>query len=200
MGFAALTTAAALLSFGGDATTITASMKRGLLRFMGQQGMATSADTERAVDALVWIAPGLAAIGALMNLTINLWLAGRITATSGRLHRPWPDLKGTAMPPMTLVVLCVAIALCFTSGLVAMSAQIASAALLMAYALTGFAVLHTVTLALKARALWLTCTYIITVMFVWPVLILMVMVGLADAVFGLRERFLRMRPPPLPAP
>jgi hypothetical protein len=68
----------------------------------------------------------------------------------------------------------------------------------MAYAITGFAVLHTLTLALKSRAFWLSCTYAIVVVFGWPVLA-MVALGLADAVFGFRERFLRGRPPPLPA-
>ena len=79
-----------------------------------------------------------------------------------------------------------------------MFAQIAAAALMMAYALTGFAVLHTLTLALKSRAFWLCCTYAIVVLFGWPVLA-MVALGLADAVFGFRQRFLRGRPPPLPA-
>jgi len=144
------------------------------------------------------IAPSAAAVVAMMTLTINLWLAARITATSGRLQRPRPDLKGTTLPPMTLVALCVAIAFGFTGGLLAMSAQIAAAALLMAYALTGFAVLHTLTLALRSRALWLSCTYAVVVVFGWPVLA-MVVLGLLDAVFGLRERYLRTRPPPLPA-
>jgi hypothetical protein len=35
------------------------------------------------------------------------------------------------------------------------------------------------------------------VMFVWPVLA-MVALGLADAVFGIRRRYLQRRPPPLP--
>ncbi len=61
---------------------------------------------------------------------------------------------------------------------------------MMAYALTGFAVLHTLTLALKSRAFWLGSTYAIVVMFVWPV-IAMVALGLADSVFGFRERYLR---------
>ena len=59
-------------------------------------------------------------IAAIMTLTLNLWLAARITATSGRLHRPWPELRNTALPPMTLAALCIAIALCFTGGLLAM--------------------------------------------------------------------------------
>ena len=45
---------------------------------------------------------------------------------------------------------------------------------MMAYALTGFAALHTLTLALKSRALWLGITYTIVVLFVWPVVAMVV--------------------------
>ncbi len=79
-----------------------------------------------------------------------------------------------------------------------MPSQIVAAALLAGYALTGFAVLHTLTLALRSRAVWLGCTYAIVVVFVWPVLA-MVVLGLADALFGFRDRFTHTRPPPLPA-
>ena len=99
---------------------------------------------------------------------------------------------------MTLAALCVAVAFCFAGGMPAMLAQIVTTALMMAYALTGFAVLHTLTLTLKSRAFWLGCTYAIVVMFVWPCS-LMAIVGLADAVFGFRRRYLQRRPPPLPA-
>ncbi|MDA9457400.1 membrane protein, partial [Bradyrhizobium sp. CCBAU 21359] len=82
----------------------------------------------------------------------------------------------------------------------AIAAQITAAALMMGYALTGFAVLHTLTLTLKSRTFWLGSTYAVVVVFGWPV-IAMVILGLADAVFGFRERFLRSRqPPPLPTP
>jgi hypothetical protein len=196
-GFAALTTMAALLTLGTDAAAITGAMRRGLLRIMGPRDIASTDETEQWVDALVTIAPAAAAIVAMMTLTLNLWLAARIAATSGRLHRPWPDLKSADLPPMTLAALCVAIAFCFTGGLLAILAQIVTAALMMAYALTGFAVLHTLTLALKSRALWLSGTYAIVVVFGWPVLAIVVL-GLADAVFGIRQRYLQSRPPPLP--
>jgi hypothetical protein len=100
---------------------------------------------------------------------------------------------------MTLAVLCVAVALCFTGGLLAIFAKIITSALMMAYAFTGFAVLHTLTLALKSRAFWLGSAYTVVVLFGWPVLVV-VTLGLADAVFGLRARYQRSRPPPLPAP
>jgi hypothetical protein len=197
-GFVALTTMAALLTLGTDAEAITGALRRFLLRMLDLRDAAPSAETERWIDALVKIAPSAAALVAMTTLTLNLFLSAKITATSGRLHRPWPDLKSTALPPMTLAALCVAIAFCFTGGLIAILAQIVTAALMMAYALVGFAVLHTLTLALKSRALWLGCIYAIVAVFGWPALA-MVALGLAEAVFGLRHRYLQRRPPPLPA-
>ena len=195
-GFAALTTIAAMLTLGTDAETITGTLRRGLSRILGPRD--ASGDTERWVAALALIAPPAAAIVAMLTLMLNLWLAGKIAATSGRLHRPWPDLKSAELPPMTLVALSVALAFCFIGGLVALFAQIVTTALMIAYAFAGFAVLHTLTLALKSRAFWLSCTYAIVVVFGWPVLA-MIALGLADAVFGIRQRYPRGRPPPLPA-
>ena len=199
-GFATLTTLAALLTLGTDADSITASLRRGLMRILRSSDPTPSGETDQFIDALVRLAPAAATIVSMMTLTLNLWLSAKVTATSGRLRRPWPELMTAELPGTTLVVLCVAIALCFTSGLVAIVAQIATAALMMAYALTGFAVLHTVTLALKSRAFWLGSAYAVVVVFGWPV-IAMIVLGLADAVFGVRQRFWRSRlPPPLPIP
>ncbi|QHO76371.1 hypothetical protein ACH79_30915 [Bradyrhizobium sp. CCBAU 051011] len=197
-GFAALTTIAAMLTLGGDAEAINGVLRRGLMRILTPRGTTPSADIERWVTALAIIAPAAATVVATMTLTLNLWLAGKVTATSGRLQRPWPDLRSAELPPMTLVALSVALAFCFIGGLAAMFAQIATTALMMAYGLTGFAVLHTLTLALKSRGFWLCCAYAIVIVFGWPVLA-MIALGLADAVFGLRQRYLRGKPPPLPA-
>ncbi|MGA7998361.1 MAG: DUF2232 domain-containing protein [Bradyrhizobium sp.] len=196
----ALTTMAALLTLGTDAATITDTLRRGLLRILDltDAAPAPTAETEQWIAALVMIAPAAAAAVEMTTVTLSLWLAAKITATSGRLHRPWPDLKAVELPPMTLAALCVAVAFSFAGGMPALLAQIVTTALMMAYALTGFAVLHTLTLTLKSRAFLLGCTYAIVVMFVWPVL-LMAIVGLADAVFGFRRRYLQRRPPPLPA-
>ena len=196
-GFAALTTMSVLLTLGHDAATVTSVIRHGLSLVWGRDE-AINEETQRGIDMLATIAPAAAAIVAMMTLTLNLWLAAKITATSGRLHRPWPDLNNTALPPMTLAALSVAIAFCFIGGLSAMLAQIIGSALTMAYALAGFAVLHTLTLALRHRALWLSCTYTVVAVFGWPVLAIAVL-GLADAVFGLRQRYLQSRPPPLPA-
>jgi hypothetical protein len=197
-GFAVLITMAALLTLGTDATTITNTLKRGLLQMLGPRKVESSDDFERVIDALIAIAPAAAAMLTMTTLTLSLWLAAKITATSSRLNRPWPDLKSVALPPMTLAALSVAIAFSFAGGMLAILAKVVAVALMMSYALIGFAALHTLTLALNNRALWLSITYAIVVMFIWPVVALMFL-GLADAIFGLRQRYLRGKPPPLPA-
>ena len=197
-GFATLTTIAALLTLGTDAEAIIGTLRRGLMRMLRATDPQSSGEAGQFVDALVRIAPAGATVIAMMTLTLNLWLSAKITATSGRLRRPWPDMKTAELPPMTLVALCIALAFCFTGGLLGIAAQITATALMMGYALTGFAVLHTLTLALKSRTFWLGSTYAVVVVFGWPV-IAMVILGMADAMFGFRERFLRSRqPPPLP--
>ena len=197
--FASLSTMAALLTLGTDAASITDALHQFMLRILEQQASPVGADTDRFIDGLVMVAPAAAAGVAMLTLTLTLWLAGKITVTSGRLSRPWPDLKNVALPPMALAALCAAIAFCFSAGLAAIGARIITSAMLLAYALVGFAVLHTLSLALKNRAFWLGSAYAIALIFVWPALAL-VALGLADALFGFRQRFLRGRPPPLPVP
>lgn len=197
--FAAVTTAAALLTLGTDSASILSALRRGLLRMIAGRSAATLArETEQWVDALVTMAPAAASIVATMTLAINLWLAAKITQTSGRLHRPWPDLRSATLPPMTLVALLVAIAFSFSGGLLAIVAQIAAATLMIAYALSGFAVLHTLTLSMKSRAVWLSCAYAVVMVFGWPV-VAMIGLGIADGLFGIRHRYLQRRPPALPA-
>lgn len=196
--FAVITTTGALLTLGTDAETITAALRRGLLKVFSAAGEQPGAESDRLVDSLVMLAPIAATVIAMVTLTLNLWLAGKVTLTSGRLNRPWPELRSTALPPMTLVALLVAIALSFVGGTVAMLAQIVTTAMVIAYALVGFAVLHTLTLSLSSRGFWLACAYTVVGVFGWPIAA-MVALGVADALFGLRQRYLRSRPPPLPA-
>jgi hypothetical protein len=198
-GFAALTTCAALLTLGTDATVIADTLRRGLMRIFTAANEPSPPELGQWIDAMVNLAPVAAAAVAMPTLTLNLWLASKIAATSGRLRRPWPDLRTATLPSMTLAALCVAMAFSFSGGLIALLAKVITSALMLAYAFTGFAVLHTLTLAVKSRALWLGLNYLVVVVFIWPVLA-MVLLGIADAVFGLRQRFLRTRPPPLPAP
>jgi hypothetical protein len=197
-GLAAITTVVGLLTFSSDAAIIAAALRRLFLQFAELRGPASAGEIEQHADVLVAIVPAMVAILIMLRLTLNLWLATKIAATSGRLHRARPDLKSATLPPMTLVALSVAIAFCFVGGMFAMLAQIVAGALMMAYALIGFGVLHTVTSGSKNRGLWLSCTYGAVLLSGGWLIVVMLALGLADAVFGFRERYLRGRPPPIP--
>lgn len=196
--FAVITTTATLLTLGSDSDTITGALRRGLLKVLSTGDGQGGGEIERLVEMLAILAPLAATILSMVTLTLNLWLAGKITQTSGRLNRPWPELRSTALPSMTLVALLVAAALSFVGGMLALLAQIVTTALVIGYALVGFAVLHTLTLSLNSRGFWLGGIYAVVVMFGWPIVAIFAL-GIADAVFGLRQRYLQTRPPPLPA-
>jgi hypothetical protein len=192
--FATIITATTMLTMGTDAAAIQSTIRKGWVELLEATGLTLNDST---LDTLVVMAPMGAEMAAVAMLTLNLWLAAKIAATSGRLHRPWPDLKSIALPTVTIATLFAAVICCFSGGLLAILAQVLTAGLSIAYAMTGFAVLHTLTLAMKSRALWLGCAYAIVAGFAW-VLLAVALLGVADAVFGLRQRYLRSRPPPLP--
>ena len=192
--FATIITVTTLLTMGTDAAAIQSTIRKGWVELLETTGLALNDST---LDTLVVMAPMGAEMAAVAMLTLNLWLAAKIAATSGRLHRPWPDLKSIALPTVTIAALFAAVVCCFSGGLLAILAQVLTAGLSIAYAMTGFAVLHTLTLAMKSRALWLGCAYAIVAGFAWA-LLAVALLGVADAVFGLRQRYLRGRPPPLP--
>ena len=197
--FASLTTITALLSLGTDAAGITGTLKRALTRVLGSQdaGGLDAADIDKVTALLAAVAPAAATIVTVVTLVLNLWLAGKITQTSGRLPRPWPILSTIALPPMALAALSLAIALCFTGGMVALFSQVVTAALVMGYAFTGFAVLHTLTQTTTLRGLWLGSTYTAVMVFGWPLLVV-ALIGIADTIFGFRRRRAqRLKPPTL---
>ncbi len=197
--FASLTTIGAMLTLGTDSAAINDALRRALSRIVSLS--VPDADSEsaaRAIDALVAIAPGAATLIAMLTLTLSLWLAAKITSTSQLLKRPWPDLRATKLPPLTLVALAAAIALCFTGGLIAILSQIVCAALLMAYGFVGFAVVHVVSQTFPGRTFMLGVLYATTLFIGWP-LIGSIGLGLADAALGLRDRYWQKHgamPPP----
>jgi hypothetical protein len=157
------------------------------------------ADATPLIAALVLALP--AALAALMTVTnlANLWIAGRIARASGRLKRPWPHIPAMTFPGATSIALAAALALSFASGLVSLIASIFAATLLLAYAILGFAVLHGITTGLASRGLILGSIWALVLILGWP-LVVVAVIGLADAPLGLRARAAQRRGPTLPNP
>ena len=80
-------------------------------------------------------------------------------------------------------------------GLLGMVCGVFAASLATAYAVLGCAVLHAVTRGMNVRGLVLSVVYVAIVL-IWPVLVLIALLGLADSVIDIRGWFARKRGPP----
>lgn len=151
------------------------------------------------LDVMVTVVPLLAAVLTTVTHLFNLWLAGRVVSVSGRLRRPWPDLPMLTLPKQTPLFLAGAIALTFLPGVLGTVAMVFAAALLMAFAILGLAVLHAITRGVGSRYFMLAGIYGALFVFTWPVIPL-ALFGLAEAAFNIRDRFPNARhgPPATP--
>jgi hypothetical protein len=169
--------------------------------FEGLTGEARAQSIAELARLLAVLAPPVSAAMGVGMAVLLVWGAAKITAASNRLPRPWPALPDTEMPRTTLAVLGIAAVLSVLfDGFAGLGARSAAAALTMAYCLQGLAVIHVLTRGMSGRTGMLAGVYIIFIVLPgWPVL-LYALVGLADAVFGLRARKRAGGPPLRPSP
>jgi hypothetical protein len=208
--FGAAVTAGALMTFWGDETAVRQSLRSALDLVLraGPDGptlprispQATDAENaDLLVDIMVQILPPAAAVTAALIQTANLWLAGLVVKLSGRLHRPWPDLTALALPPLAAMLYGGSLAAAFLPDLPGLVARLFAATLTTAFAMVGFAVLHAVTRGMQGRIAILGAAYAGTFFLaLWPVL-LMTVLGVAETLLGLRERFSKRGPPAAPS-
>jgi hypothetical protein len=197
---------AAIPHFGLDLASFQAALKKAFESALSVQTDATAdaqdpmdqTDLASAIDVWVFLAPSVAAAVSTAMLLLNLWLSGWTVKVSGRLRRPWPNIPAMTFPAFAPALIGVAVTCSFLPDLPGLISRVLVATLLVAYALLGFAVLHTITRDLRGRTLLLAGTYAAVFVFGVPVL-LMSLLGLADTAFGLRARFgLNRGPPPAP--
>lgn len=181
-----------LLSVAGDHETYQAAVASAFEAFVqvqkdaGGPGM-SAADAADMAGLVGTILPALAAVLSMVTQLICLYLAGRAAMISGRLARPWPDLTSLRLPPVASLLLAVLVAGSVAPGMIGLAASAAGSALVMAFALAGFATLHGLTRGRTARPLILTGAWVATLALGWPVLVAAVF-GLVDTMFDLRTR------------
>jgi hypothetical protein len=155
-----------------------------------------ASDVVPMVDMMTQALPPFMAVFAALVHTANLWLAGVAVRLTGRLRRPWPDLTALSFPPYTAVAYGACLAAALLPGLTGLAARLVAAVLTMAFAMVGFAVLHTATRGMRGRAflLWGFYGCVVFLVFV-PVVLAAAIAGVAETLFGLRQRLARHGPP-----
>jgi len=198
----ALVVGMTLMSFGADLaglrTAFHAMLDSSLEDAVGVQ-LENPEDAARFIDMMVMFVPGAVAASLTLATVFDLWLAGRIVKTSGRLQRPWPRLPDMRFPVFAPAVLGAAVAGSFLPGLIGISSSALAASLMVAHVLLGLAVIHAATVGLNGRGFILGSVYASVLIFGWPIrwpLLLIGLLGVTDAMFDLRGLLARRRGPP----
>ena len=124
---------------------ISALTRKALAGRLCARPTSASCATQALIDMLVVAVPPAAAVFSTITNVVQS-LARRAHRENLRpAARPWPDLSALAFPAPAPALLAAAIAGSFLPGLVGISSGVFAASLLMAYAILGFAVLHTIT-------------------------------------------------------
>ncbi len=136
---------------------------------------------------IVLAMPALIAAWSVFTLSLNLWLAGRIARISG-LEAPRKDDLPFALrlPRDALLVLFASIAACALGETPRFIASPLTAALLMAYALHGLAVVHGFLRANPLRSALLFGIYALIFMTAWPLLLAMA-IGIFDSLIPVKR-------------
>jgi hypothetical protein len=203
-GLAATITLIGVLALGqGDEAAYRAALQRaieGVVRFeRDMQGGDAAAQPPGSLSPaimamLIAAVPFVAAMMFSFVLTLNLWLAAKVVAISGRLPRPWPAISEAAMPRAGLAVLAAAVLLALLPGMPGIAGLALSGAVATAFALQGLAVLHAISRNRPGRSFVLGFAYMLVLFVGHTVLPLLALAGMADTAFGLRAR-LRSGPP-----
>jgi hypothetical protein len=122
-----------------------------------------------------------------ITLIVNLWVAGRVSLSSGRLPRPWPALSEFQLPAALALALALSLGASMIDGLAGMLGDAVSTACLAAYVLQGLAILHYVTRGRPWRGFALGAVYaVLTLTGAWGAYAV-ALIGLAEPISPLNR-------------
>ena len=202
-GIACILVTVGVIAFSAGSASFYAAMAPALRTVLADlaeaSGDITDEDLERLITAMITILPPMSAVIWVLVTVFNLFIAGLIVRSSGRLDRPWPDLKTIAYPRPVSLVLVAALFGSFLSGTVAIISAVVAATLILAQTFVGLAVIHVMTRNQNARTLVLATVYLSILLLGWPAFFIAIL-GMLEPVLNLRARQQSAGPPNPPAP
>ena len=185
LGLAAF--AVALLLFGGP-NGVEALLRETLAPAIDRFVDESDASRDALTEDLARIIPGVVAASWMVMTASTATLAQGVLARFGASWRPTPDLAALILPiwiPLLFGAAAAAIAIGGVAGFMGVNVAIV---LSIPFCLAGLAVLHSLVRRLQRPQIPLVAFYVLAGLFGWPLLVIAV-VGLLDALFGLRRRF-----------
>jgi hypothetical protein len=151
-----------------------------------------NADPEKAqalIDFSVRFAPTASSAIVLLTTLANMYGAQKILSLNGKAIRTGVDVGTLAYPQTYLISFAAGLCLTFLGGLPGFFGGAYAAVGIMAYAIIGFIVVHKITAGHTFRPVMLGLAYVLTLVFTWLGLLVMMGIGLLDTFFNLREKF-----------
>ena len=184
---------------GYDPAALTGELTAALTSWVAQSPDAgpapTAAELEPFVRFNVVAMPFTTGSLLVIFFVLNLWLGARIAEAAGRLARPRDRLWTAVLPNSAVAVFIVAMALALVPGAVGYAAGAVAGTFGGALALIGLAVIHATTFENTVRVLILVAVYVVLVFFGGLPIILLTLLGIAEAFFQFRARRFRGAPP-----
>jgi hypothetical protein len=170
------------------ATQMASGLRDMLQRMKGIEEGAAVMPLDEFVQWLVAAIPAIMAFWTVLVMSLNLWLAARVSMISGLLNREWPDLPThLELPRVALGAFALAILACALPGASRVLGSSAAVALGVAFSFQGLAAIHRVTRGSAARSGVLWGLYVL-MFFLFPLpLFVAAGVGVADNVRPLRR-------------
>ena len=170
------------------AAQVAAGLREMLQRMKGIEEGAAVMPLDEFIQWLVAGIPAIMALWSVLVMSLNLWLAARVSMISGLLNRNWPDLPThLELPRVALAAFALAILACALPGASRVLGSTAAVALGVAFSFQGLAAIHRVTRGLGARSGVLWGLYVL-MFFLFPLpLFVAAGVGVADNVKPLRR-------------
>ena len=195
-GLAAAAVGLALFSMAGSYEDYLSTIDAAFAAMLGTHEAPMPGGDPAAMGRLVArLMPPIAGAITFIAYIGALYLAGRAALVSERLARPWPSLHLLRIPASAGAAFALALAASMLPSLLGLAATAAAAALLMVYAMAGFALVHALTVGHPARPMLLGALWVTTLLFGWPLFGIAVL-GLADSFLDLRSRVRSAGGPP----
>jgi hypothetical protein len=183
----------ATLAFAGTEGGLVSHIEAFLREAMRDMG---AADAELELGPVIanWAAlvPAFMAVSWILMVVINGALGQALAVQWRRQLRPSPDIVDVTVPRWCLgLVAATALASTFLGGTAGFLAQTFLILALVPHFFQGLAVMHAFFRNRPARRPALALAYLLLVFFSWPLLLVVVALGLAEDWAGLRRRFLQ---------
>jgi hypothetical protein len=137
------------------------------------------------------VAPVSACVLALIYM-LNIWLAAKASERSGKLPGGWVPVPGMRLPFFAAPLAVAALLGASMDNYLGLALELVGITLLIAFIALGYAATHDATRGMTGRTTILTGLWALTLLAGLPAL-LMLFAGLADAIFGWRDRVLAYR-------